>query len=101
MDLREEAEYAVEDSKRWFPSTAGNIFFTAAYMAGECGEVLNLLKKVERGTDRLDDLRPKVFEEVADVFTYLVKLAGELGMDLEQEYYRKRAINEDRFGSHD
>lgn len=99
VDLYEMAKGAKEDSERWFPATSGNVFFTAACLAGEVGEVLNLLKKVERGSHSVVEVEAKVIEEVADVFTYLLKLAGELGIDLEQEYNKKRQINEARFGA--
>lgn len=98
IDLYDMAQIAKEDSQRWFPETSGNLFFTAGCLAGEVGEVLNLLKKVERGSHDMEDVEAKVVEEVADVFTYLLKLAGEMDIDLEQEYKKKRQINEARFG---
>jgi NTP pyrophosphatase (non-canonical NTP hydrolase) len=97
MDLREAAKGAVDDSERWFPDTTYDTFFTAACMAGEIGEVLNLLKKVKRGSHAWEDIRGALEEEVADVFTYLLKLAGEMNLDLETLYHRKRDINEQRF----
>lgn len=93
------AQGAVADSGTWFPRNAGDVFFTAACLSGEVGEVLNYLKKIERGSDVWDaDMRAKVSEEVADVFTYLLKLAGELDLDLYSAYQKKREINEARFG---
>jgi NTP pyrophosphatase (non-canonical NTP hydrolase) len=100
MDLLLAAQDAVSDSKRWFPETAGNPFFTASCLAGEAGEVINELKKYARDPKNVDKIEvlAKAREEVVDVFTYLLKLAGELGMDLEAEYYHKREYNELRFG---
>jgi NTP pyrophosphatase (non-canonical NTP hydrolase) len=93
-------DQALEDSERWFPSTASNPFFVAACVAGEIGEVLNLLKKVERGShDWTPEMKSDVEEEVADVFTYLLHLAGTLNMDLEARYYEKREANDIRFSA--
>jgi NTP pyrophosphatase (non-canonical NTP hydrolase) len=100
MDLMKAAYDAVADSERWFPENVQEPFFSAACMAGEAGEVINLLKKVERGSHPYDEnMKAQVFEEVADVFTYMLKLAGELGMDLEAEYRKKREINDVRFSA--
>lgn len=104
MDLTVAAAKARDDSHRWFPDTTDNLFFTAACMSGETGEVLNLLKKVERGSYSLLDVADTLKEEIADVFTYMLKLVGELNhlgykVDLETEYYRKQVVNEDRFGT--
>lgn len=72
-------------------------------LAGEVGEVANLVKKVVRsvvygrGDLRLDDVRQELAEEIADVFTYLLTIAGLLGLDLEKTYLQKLEKNRKRF----
>lgn len=91
---------ALEDSRRWFPGTANSIAFTVLALAGEVGEVANIVKKIERGSFDLRSakVRYDLSMEVADVFTYLVLLSGQLGVDLVKLYNLKRIENEQRFG---
>lgn len=49
---------------------------------GELGEYANLRKKVERGDLTLDQARPKLASELADVVIYLDILAFRLGINL-------------------
>lgn len=51
-------------------------------VVGELGEYANLRKKVERGDVTLEDARPKLADELADVVVYLDILAFQLGIDL-------------------
>lgn len=51
-------------------------------VTGELGELANLIKKIERGDMTLDDARPDVANELADVVTYLDILAFRCGVDL-------------------
>lgn len=98
--LRVLAQAAYKDSREWFPAVADKPFFVAACMAGEVGEVLNLLKKVERGTHRFDQsMRDDVAEELADVFIYMLAFAGCLEIDLLQEYFKKQEANAIRFAA--
>lgn len=93
-------EEAGKDSKRWFPDTAKNVFFMAACMQAEAGEAVNIAKKIERGDMTwLDDVRGKFAEEVIDAFTYMLATFDLIGLNLIEEYYKKRAINERRFGN--
>lgn len=99
--LNDLVKTATEDSERWFPDTASQLDFMALALAGEVGEVANIIKKVMRGTDDFDKVLDDLEEEVTDVFIYLMCLAGVLGMDLEAAYAAKRAKNEERFGNRD
>lgn len=92
------AESALYDTERWFPKTR-NLPFMGLALAGEVGEVCNLLKKVERGTHTLDEIRAELKEEVVDVFTYLLNIAAMLNLDLEEGYETKRTKNGKRFGN--
>lgn len=93
---------AHEDSRRWFPKTSESVAFTVLALCGEAGEVANLIKKIERGSLQWTDakVRYDLNMEVADVFTYLILLAGQLGVDLIKLYELKRIENERRFGGH-
>jgi NTP pyrophosphatase (non-canonical NTP hydrolase) len=51
-------------------------------VTGELGELANLIKKVERGDMTLDEARPAMAAEMADVLTYLDLLAFRSGVDL-------------------
>lgn len=49
---------------------------------GELGEAANLIKKVQRGDMTMDEARPALAREFADVVTYLDILAFRAGVDL-------------------
>lgn len=49
---------------------------------GELGEAANIIKKIERGDLTLDEARPSLAREFADVQTYLDLLAYRAGVDL-------------------
>lgn len=88
------------NSERWFPemhaATPDLSVFDALGLAGEVGEVANLVKKVMRGDD-VSTLEG-IGAELADCFTYLLLLADEMGVDIEAEYEAKAAKNEARWG---
>lgn len=50
---------------------------------GELGEAANIIKKVERGDLTLDEARPALAKEFADVQTYLDLLAQQAGVRLD------------------
>ena len=66
-------------------------------LTGEVGEFANITKKIARGDFTLDSGKPELASELADIFVYLLKLAGQLGIDLEVEYKSKMRLNEERF----
>lgn len=51
-------------------------------MTGEVGEAANIIKKIERGDVTLDEARPALAKEFADVLIYLDILAFRAGVDL-------------------
>ena len=51
-------------------------------VAGELGEAANLIKKVRRGDLSLEEARPQLADECADIVTYLDILAKQAGIDL-------------------
>lgn len=91
------------DSERWFPrwhSPDLGMPLIIAYtlgLAGEVGEVANLVKKTAR-----DGVAPDgegLGAELADCLTYLLLLADEAGVDIVHEYRLKRLRNEQRWGN--
>lgn len=96
------------DSRKWFPDLHGSSWdLIVAYtlgLAGETGEVANIIKKLNRGklgrTKTSDNKASDTLgEELADVLTYLLLLAAELNIDLEAEWERKRAKNNQRWST--
>lgn len=53
-------------------------------IAGEAGELCNIVKKVIRGDFTLESKREEILLEVADVITYCDLLISELEADTEQ-----------------
>jgi NTP pyrophosphatase (non-canonical NTP hydrolase) len=51
-------------------------------VTGELGEYANLRKKVERGDISMEDARPALADELADVMIYLDILAFQLNIDI-------------------
>lgn len=86
-----------EDSARWFPEVADDLNFMGLAICGETGEMANLLKKVWRGSADMKETLPEIEDELVDVLTYTLMIAGVLNMNLEEAYSRKRRFNELRF----
>jgi NTP pyrophosphatase (non-canonical NTP hydrolase) len=112
VDLAKLVEIQTAFSREKFPTfwdikTEQDLALRLEYLtnalAGEVGEVANLVKKVVRsvvygrGDLRLDHVRQELAEEIADVFTYLLTIAGLLGLDLEKTYLQKLEKNRKRF----
>lgn len=91
----------VKDSERWFgdQAAAGSLPHHTLALAGEVGELANIVKKIDRGS--LDPKDPKVRNmlamEMTDVYVYLLNIAGLVGVDLEDMYKVVRSNNEKRF----
>lgn len=64
---------------------------------GELGEVSNIVKKVSRGDFNLDYVKNELSEEIIDVFIYIIKLAYQLNIDIENEFLKKLEKNKQRF----
>lgn len=94
------------NSERWFPrwhSPELGMPLVVAYalgLAGEVGEVCNVVKKQMRDGEHalLDE---GLGGELADCFVYLLLLADECGVDLVAEYRQKVIVNENRWGGRD
>ncbi len=74
--------------------------FAAIGLGGEVGELLNGLKKVRRdlALKGIETNNGKYLqEEIADVYSYLLKLSNVLGYDLDIAYMEKVCLNLQRF----
>jgi NTP pyrophosphatase (non-canonical NTP hydrolase) len=119
IDLPGITEQALGNSRRWFPELharglAEQIIHQTLGLAGEAGEVANVVKKANRAGWQTKGIRIGTSEvvphyeivsidndaadELADVLTYLLNLAGLLGVDLVEAFHRKQAICEERWG---
>lgn len=71
--------------RQWLPPELSNA------LAGEVGELCNVVKKLQRSRDGINSRRKKdrpegvymaaIADEIGDVYTYLDMLADELGLD--------------------
>lgn len=73
-----EPAHSEADGSDWALSAWSNA------VLGELGEAANIIKKVERGDMTLDEARPSLAKEFADVQTYLDILAFRADVDLGQ-----------------
>ena len=80
----------IKHSNSWIPLSWGGA------LAGEVGELCNLLKKLSRG----DKIKKKdMAHEIADIHTYLSLLADKLDIDPEAAIIEKFNIVSKRWGS--
>jgi NTP pyrophosphatase (non-canonical NTP hydrolase) len=94
----------LKDSERWFgmtmdePSVRTLVHYSLS-MCGEAGEFANIVKKVDRGSLDLNNaiVKHDLADELVDVLTYLLNIAGVLKVDLLKGYLAKRDKNELRF----
>lgn len=95
------SQQALQDGERWFGDShcAYSIPHHTLALAGEVGELANIVKKVERGSLSGNDphVRYNMQMELVDVYTYLLNLAGLMNIDLEKGYELKRIENQRRF----
>lgn len=75
--------------------------FLCLALAGEVGELANLIKKQWReefGFPPSENLTPKIIDELADINAYLYLLARTYGIDLDIVTAKKMAIVAERYG---
>jgi NTP pyrophosphatase (non-canonical NTP hydrolase) len=104
LDLPRLQERAIQDSRSWFPDVHATrrtaLVHFALGIAGETGELVNLVKKWNRGSIDLDDeLRQAMAHELADVVIYAMDIATEIGVDLADAIESKRAVLIERWGA--
>jgi NTP pyrophosphatase (non-canonical NTP hydrolase) len=96
-------ERAWNHSKSWFPTlhAKGGEYRVAHFtfgLAGETGEVVEVIKKGHRKDDFLGGINmEKLGQEMADVFSYLLDLAHEMQINLLEEYEKIEVANQARF----
>lgn len=95
------SKQCLDDSERWFPDISRSLAHHTLALAGEVGELANLVKKIDRGSKDIRDaeVRFDLVMEATDVLIYLLNIAALLGADLEKSYKIKRTENERRYGA--
>jgi NTP pyrophosphatase (non-canonical NTP hydrolase) len=103
ITLEQLIEQCTRDSNRWFPGKAQKIENQVLCLAGEVGEVANLVKKVVRGSISVDEALEKgLAEEIVDCQVYLANLMGNpifSHVDWVIKIQNVRENNEARFGN--
>lgn len=67
-----------------YPRRLNNIEYATLGLAGEAGEVANIVKKIQRDHGGVinDEIRGKLQDELGDVLWYISACADELGLTL-------------------
>ena len=75
------------------------LLYIALALAGEIGELANVVKKLERGDLSYAEALERLEDESADVLIYLLKLSYQTGIDLEAAFVNKQRANKIRFAA--
>ena len=69
-----------------YPNRFRNLEYPTLGLAGEAGEVANIVKKIQRdfGGEITDEIRRKLKDELGDVLWYISACADELGLTLQE-----------------
>jgi len=69
-----------------YPGRLSNLEYPTLGLAGEAGEVANVVKKIQRDHAGVitDEVRGKLKDELGDVLWYISACADELGMTLSE-----------------
>jgi len=69
-----------------YPRRLENLEYPTLGLAGEAGEVANIVKKIQRDFDGVitDEVRLKLKDELGDVLWYISACADELGLTLQE-----------------
>jgi len=69
-----------------YPKRLNNLEYPTLGLAGEAGEVANIVKKIQRdfGGEITDEIRGKLKDELGDVLWYISACADELELTLEE-----------------
>ncbi len=81
------AEYQNEASQTaLYPERLNNLGYPTLGLAGEAGEVANIVKKIQRdlGGQITEEVRGKLKDELGDVLWYISACADELGLTLDE-----------------
>lgn len=80
-------EYQSEASQTaLYPRRLENLEYPTLGLAGEAGEVANIVKKIQRDHNGVitDETRAKLIDELGDVLWYISACADELGLTLDE-----------------
>lgn len=69
-----------------YPRRLDNLEYPTLGLAGEAGEVANIVKKIQRDQQGVitDEVRTKLKDELGDVLWYISACADELGLSLSE-----------------
>lgn len=69
-----------------YPKRLKNLEYPTLGLAGEAGEVANIVKKIQRdfGGEITAEIRAKLKDELGDVLWYISACADELGLSLDE-----------------
>lgn len=69
-----------------YPRRLDNLEYPTLGLAGEAGEVANIVKKIQRDQQGVitDEVRAKLKDELGDVLWYISACADELGLSLSE-----------------
>ncbi len=69
-----------------YPRRRNNLEYPTLGLAGEAGEVANIVKKIQRDNEGVltDEVRAKLRDELGDVLWYISACADELGLTLDE-----------------
>ena len=84
LTFEEYQRQASETAK--YPKRLENLEYPTLGLAGEAGEVANVVKKIQRdfGGNLTDEIRARLKDELGDVLWYISACADELGLTLEE-----------------
>ena len=99
MHLKDIQAREALDSEHYWPrhGSMSNLEYLGICLAGEVGEICNVIKKHSRGTIDTEELSQYIGQEAPDVLIYLVMLVEALDIDLEIAYEDKKEYNEQRY----
>lgn len=87
-----------------YPNRLKNLEYPTLGLAGEAGEVANVVKKIQRdfGGEITDEIRAKLKDELGDVLWYVSACADELGLTLAEiaEYNVEKLAARHKRNSH-
>lgn len=101
-DLTEMAHICLSNSKRWFPDPHERgvehaILHMALGIAGEAGEVVELVKKAHRFGSAGNIDGDKLGAELADVIAYCLNMAALFDIDMQRAFEDKANLCERRY----
>lgn len=79
-----------------YPNKFNNPEYPTLGLTGEAGEIANKVKKLQRDSLTIDEVRTDIRDELGDVLWYMAALCEEFGLTLEEVASRNLEKLEDR-----